>query len=92
MEITEELDDEPQFTEMEAVFVRLSNNKASGRDAIPADLIKAGRQIIIVITTLRLILKCWRERTVPQEMRVSNIITLYTNKGDRGDYNNYRGI
>ena len=41
MEIMEELDGEPQFTEMEAVVARLSNNKASDRDAIPADLIKA---------------------------------------------------
>ena len=39
-----------------------------------------------------LLLKCWRECTVPQEMRDSNIITLYKNKGDRGDCNNYRGI
>ncbi|KAI0222521.1 hypothetical protein LSAT2_026224 [Lamellibrachia satsuma] len=47
MEIMEELDNEPKFTEMEAVVARLSNNKASGRDAIPADLIKAGRQVLL---------------------------------------------
>ena len=47
MEIMEELDDKAQFTEMEAVVTRLSNNKASGRDAIPADLIKAGRQVLL---------------------------------------------
>ena len=46
VEIMEELADEPQFTEMEVVVARLSNNKASGRDTIPADLIKAGRQVL----------------------------------------------
>ena len=29
---------------------------------------------------------------VPQDMRDANIVTLYKNKGDRGDCNNYRGI
>ena len=29
---------------------------------------------------------------VPQNMRDANITTLYKNKGDRGDCNNYRGI
>ena len=32
------------------------------------------------------------ERTVPQNMRDANIITLYKNKGDRSDCNIYRGI
>ena len=31
-----------------------------------------------------------RERSVPQEMRDSNIITLYKNKGDKGGSNDYR--
>ena len=87
MEIMEELDDEPQFTEMKALIARLSNNKASGIDAIPADLIKAGRQVLLS-PLYSLLLKCWRERTVPLEMRDSNIITLCKNKGDRGDCNN----
>ena len=87
MEIMEELDDEPQFTEMKALIDRLSNNKASGIDAIPADLIKAGRQVLLS-PLYSLLLKCWRERTVPLEMRDSNTITLYKNEGDRGNYKN----
>ena len=87
MEIMEELDDEPQFTEMKALIARLSNNKASSIDAIPADLIKAGRQVLLS-PLYSLLLKCWRKRTVPLEMRDSNIITLYKNKGDRDDCNN----
>ena len=87
MEIMEELDDEPQFTEMKALIARLSNNKASGIDAIPADLIKTGIEVLLS-PIYSLLLKCWRERTVPLEMRDSNTITLYNNKGDRGNYNN----
>ena len=36
--------------------------------------------------------QCWREGEVPQDMRDANIVTLYKNKGDRGDCNNYCGI
>ena len=39
-----------------------------------------------------LLLLCWKEGTVPQDMRYANIVTLYNNKGDRSDCNNYRGI
>ena len=35
---------------------------------------------------------CWREGEVPQDMRDANIVTLNKNKGDKSDYNNYRGI
>ena len=81
VEIMEELDDEQEFTEMEAVGARLSYNKASGRDAFPAYLIKAGRQVLLS-PLYSLLLKCCRESTVPREMRASNIITLYKNKSD----------
>ena len=57
MEIMEELNDEPQFKEIEAVIARLSNDKASGKDAIPADLIKAGRQVLLS-PLYSLLLKC----------------------------------
>ena len=39
-----------------------------------------------------LLLQCWEEGSVPQDMCDANIITLYKNKGDRSDCNNYRGI
>ena len=76
MEITEELDDEPQFTELGAVFARLSSNKASGRYVIPAIVIKVGSQAFLS-PLYCLLLKCWRERSRRQEMRDSNIITLH---------------
>ena len=39
-----------------------------------------------------IICQCWREGEVPQDVRDANIVTLYKNKGDRGDCNNYHGI
>ena len=36
-----------------------------------------------------LLLQFWKERTVPQDMHSANIITLYKNKGDNSDCNNY---
>ena len=36
--------------------------------------------------------QCWREGAVPQDMRDAKIITLYKNKGERSDCNNYRVI
>ena len=39
-----------------------------------------------------LLLQCWEEGTVPQDMHDASIITLYKNKGDCSDCNNYPGI
>ena len=38
------------------------------------------------------LLQCWEEGTIPQDVRDAKIITLYKNKGERSDCNNYRGI
>ena len=35
---------------------------------------------------------CWEEGTVHQDMCEANIITLYKNKGDHSDCNNYCGL
>ena len=39
----------------------------------------------------KLLCLCWEEETVPQDMCDAKSITLYKNKGDRSDCNNYRG-
>ena len=39
-----------------------------------------------------LLCQCWREGEILQGMRDVSIDTLYKNKGDRGDCNNYHGI
>lgn len=41
---------------------------------------------------LELLCQYWEEGTDPRDMRDCNIITLYKNKGDESNYNNYKGI
>ena len=36
--------------------------------------------------------ECWREGEVPRDMSDTDTVTLYKNKDDRGDCNNYLGI
>lgn len=85
------LDEEPDVHEIEYVLKQLKNGKAPGLDSISAEFLRVGRDVILPhLHTL--LIKCWRSRTIPQDMINSNIITLYKNKGDRGDCNNYRGI
>ena len=87
----EELDREPTIEELSEALDSLAFGKAPGKDGIPAEVLKCCKEILI--TELHEILcLCWSEGEVPQDMRDANVITLYKNKGDRGDCNNYRGI
>lgn len=91
MPIMEELDAEPTLIELCKAIDFLACGKAPGADGIPPDLIKCCRDTLLqpLYDVLR---QCWREGVVPQDMRDAKIITLYKNKGDRSDCNNYRGI
>ena len=53
------------------------------RNAIP-DLIKHCKTKLLLPLHEDLC-QCWQEGAVPQDMRDSKIITLYTNKGERND-------
>ena len=91
MPITEELNAEPTVDELSKVIDSLATGKAPGSNSIPPDLIKHCK------TTLlhpwhEVLCQCWKEGAVPQDMRDAKIVTLYKNKGERSDCNNYRGI
>ncbi|XP_033111734.1 uncharacterized protein LOC117112703 [Anneissia japonica] len=86
-----ELDHEPSVLELSQAIDSLANGKAPGKDGIPAEILKC-RKVRILPHLYDLLLLCWRTETIPHDMRDANIITLYKNKGDRGDCNNYRGI
>ena len=60
------------------------------QNAIP-DLIKHCKPTLL-LPLHEVLCQCWQEGAVPQDMRDSNIITIYQNMGERNDCNNYRGI
>jgi len=68
----------------------LKNKKSTGQDAIPPEILKSGDKPLLT-ALFRIFTNCWNRRCLPDEFR-DTIITLYRNKGDRGDCNNYRGI
>ena len=88
--VMDELNDPPTIEELSKAIDSLASVKAPGNDDIPPEVIKAGKETSLL--KHKLLLQCWEEGSLPQDMRDVNIITLYKNKGDRSDCNNYRGI
>ena len=86
-----ELDEEPDIEELSKALDAMNSGKAPGKDAIPAEVLKCGKNILLPHLH-DLLIRCWRESCIPQDMKDATISTLYKNKGDRGDCNNYRGI
>ena len=87
----EELDTEPTLEELSKVIDSLASGKAPGSDGISSDLIKHCKTTLLHSRHV-LLCQCWQEGAVPQDMRDPKIITLFKNKGERSDCNNYRGI
>ena len=86
-----ELDEVPSIEELSKAIDRLPSGKAPGKDGILAEVIKSSKSTLLV-PLHKLLTQCWKEGSVPQDMRDSNIITLYKNKGNHSDCNNYHGI
>lgn len=89
--IMQDLDAEPTLEELSKAIDSLACGKAPGTDSIPPDLIKRCKSTLLqpLHDTL---CQCWCEGGVPQDMKDTKIVTLYKNKGDRSDCNNFRGI
>ena len=87
----DELDSEPSVEDLSKAIDSLTSGKAPGNDGIPPELIKHCKTTLL-LPLHEVLCQCWQEGAVPQDMRDSKIITLYTNKGERSDCNNYRGI
>ena len=91
MPIMEELNVEPTVDKLSKVIDSLATGKAPGSDSIPPDLIKHCKTILLH-PLHEVLCQCWIEGAVLQDMRDAKIITLYKNKGERSNCNNYRGI
>ena len=87
----EELDTEPTLEELSKAIDSLASGMAPGSDGIPPDLLKHCRTTLLHSLHV-LLCQCWQEGAVPQDMRDTKIITLFKNKGERSDCNNYRGV
>ena len=87
----DELDSEPSVEVLSKAIDSLASGKAPGNDGIPPELIKHCKTTLL-LPLHEVLCQCWQEGAVPQDMRDSKIITLYKNKGERSDCNNYRGI
>ena len=87
----EEFDAPPTEEELSKAIVSLARGKAPGGDGIPAEVLQCAKSTL-PHHLYELLCQCWEEGYVPQDMRDANIVTLFKNKGDRSDCNNYRGI
>jgi len=57
----------------------------------PPEILKNGGKPLLTVL-FRMFTICWNRRCLPDDFRDTKIITLYKNKVDRRDCNNYRGI
>ncbi|CAE1286236.1 unnamed protein product [Acanthosepion pharaonis] len=89
--VMEELDAPPSAVELGKAIDCLSCERAPWKDGIPSELLKSGKPALLQHLH-KLLSPCWEKVHVPRDMQDANIVTLYKNKGDRSDYNNYRGI
>ena len=90
--ILEELDVPPSVEELSKAIDSLACGKAPGKDGILPEVIKSGKQTALLHHLHELLLWCREEGTVPPDMCNANTITLYKNKSDCSDCNNYCGI
>ncbi|RUS78611.1 hypothetical protein EGW08_013617 [Elysia chlorotica] len=90
--VMDEPDAKPSIEELSKAINTFASGKAPGIDGIPPEVIKAGKKTVLLNHLHNLLLQCWVEGSVPQDMRDANTTTPYKNKEDGSDYNNYRRI
>ena len=90
-EANENIDIPPvSFLEVKEAINSLKNNKATGSDNIPAELLKAGGEVV-ARKIYNLISKIWNDECLPRDWNKGIMIPLFK-KGDKLMCKNYRGI
>ena len=79
VELNTSLSVPPTLEETAEAISLLSNGKAPGPDAIPAEVYKAGGHILVEKLT-ELFKSMWEQESVPQEFKDASIIHLYKKK------------
>ncbi len=70
---------------------KLKVEKAPGSDGITAEMLKYGGEIV-VDWMMWICSLAWEQNEVPEDWRKAIIVPLYKGKGNREEFNNYRGI
>ena len=86
-----ELDESPHLEELTKAIDQLKSRKAAGVDGIPPEIWKHGGPALHV-KLHNVLVCCWEQGKLPQDLCNVVIITLYKNKGEKSDCSNYRGI
>ena len=81
---------EPSAFEVDLAIEKLKSHKSPGTDQIPAELIREGGGSIR-LQIHKIIVSIWNKEELPEEWKESIIVPIYK-KGDKTDFNNYRGI
>ena len=85
------LDQLPILDEVNKAIKSLSNEKAPGSDAIPAEIFSEGGPSLVA-KLLEFFRAMWTKEELPQDFKDANITHLYKNKGNRQSCDNHRGI
>ena len=86
-----ELDAESMSDEISKATDALTCRKVPGNESILPEVIKLWKSALVG-PLHKLLCLCWKERKLPQDMWDAKIMTLFKNKGDHSDCNNYHGI
>ena len=82
--------EEPTDQEIEEICKKMNNNKSTGENGIPAEIIKyGGNRLQQKINVL--IKKVWRKKIMPEQWNKAIIYSIHK-KGDKSECQNYRGI
>lgn len=80
--LKEELDEPPTLEELTETIEQLKSRKAAGVDGIPPEIWKHGGPALYV-KLHDLLVCCWEQGRLPQDLRDAVIITLYKDKGEK---------
>ena len=91
VEINKDLDALPSVDEVARAIKHMSTGKASGPDAIPAEIFKSdGISLTRRITDL--FCSHWEKGTLPQAFKDATIVHIYKRKENKRKGDNHRGI
>ncbi|XP_029638899.1 uncharacterized protein LOC115214019 [Octopus sinensis] len=89
--VSMELDEPPALEETRLAIGWLKSRKTAGVDGIPSEIWKYGGPDIHA-KLHELLVACWEQGKLRQDLHNIVIIPLYKNKGEKSDGSNYRGI